>query len=188
MTDFPVFVGDKKTLKDWSPKLEGLTTDGTLITNLSSVTPTDSDYLLISDTSDSGNLKKATAEDVANLFKEDIASWTPTVTASGSMTVSSVTINHAEYEEGNNTVDINFSFDATLGGTVSNQIYITTPLTISTDWAMSGTALIQTGGAWGMGAIYGDHTSSAIRVFKSDLSSYSSGALKMRGTAKLKLA
>lgn len=54
--------------------------------------------------------------------------YTPTVTASGSMTVSSLVVNDAKYRKTGTTVELWLSLTMTLGGTASSTIYATLPI------------------------------------------------------------
>ena len=55
--------------------------------------------------------------------------WTPTVTASGSMTVSGLTINDAQWQWVNpNTANFKINLTFTLGGTASSTVIVSTPL------------------------------------------------------------
>lgn len=54
--------------------------------------------------------------------------YTPTVTASGSMTVSNLTVNDAKYRKTGTTVNLWLTLTMQLGGTASNTIYATLPI------------------------------------------------------------
>jgi hypothetical protein len=54
--------------------------------------------------------------------------FTPTVTASGSMTVSALTVVQARYLRSGPTINIMCTVGLTLGGTLSNGIYFTVPV------------------------------------------------------------
>lgn len=56
--------------------------------------------------------------------------WTPTITASGSMTVSSVTVQGAIYLRVGPIVYFTLEATFTLGGTASTTVYISPPITI----------------------------------------------------------
>lgn len=56
--------------------------------------------------------------------------WTPAVTASGSMTISGLTVTEAQYLRIGPLVFVKVFLAMTLGGTASNQIYITPPVTL----------------------------------------------------------
>jgi hypothetical protein len=58
----------------------------------------------------------------------DWRDWTPTVTASGAMTVSGVTILDAQYTRSGPRVDFKLYIACTLGGVAGNQILIGSPL------------------------------------------------------------
>jgi hypothetical protein len=82
--------------------------------------------------SNSGNVTipgTLTVTTPANIvFGSNWVSWTPTVTASGSMTISSLTITDAQYVRVGPLVYFKLQFSCTLGGTASNTIYATVPV------------------------------------------------------------
>jgi hypothetical protein len=63
------------------------------------------------------------------VFGSGWLSWTPTVTASGSMTITGLTITDAQYLRIGPLVFVKVFLAFTLGGTASNQIFISPPVT-----------------------------------------------------------
>ena len=58
-------------------------------------------------------------------------SWTPTLSANGSMTYTNTTINAARYKIDRDSVYVNIDILGTIGGTVTNEVYATLPYTKS---------------------------------------------------------
>ena len=58
-------------------------------------------------------------------------SWTPAISASGSMTVSGVTINDAQYSNDGATVRFKLYVSLTLGGTADFFVYFTLPIPLA---------------------------------------------------------
>jgi len=54
--------------------------------------------------------------------------WTPTLSASGSMTITSPSYNYKKFKVVGSTCFWELDFNATLGGTASDQVYITSPI------------------------------------------------------------
>ncbi len=66
--------------------------------------------------------------DITALTGITLSSWTPTVTASGSMTISSLAVNEARYQRIGGYYMFHVSINCTLGGTASNYVYLTAPV------------------------------------------------------------
>lgn len=58
-----------------------------------------------------------------------VSTWTPTLTASGSMTYTSTSVNKAIYVQVGKLVFFNVSFTGTVGGSVSTALKFTLPIT-----------------------------------------------------------
>lgn len=66
-------------------------------------------------------------EHISTTTSWDWSDWTPTFTASGSMTITSVVINVARYRQIGKTIHFIIDAGYTLGGTTSNSVYFTLP-------------------------------------------------------------
>lgn len=61
-----------------------------------------------------------------------VSTWTPSYTCNGSMTIGSTATAHAIYELSGSKVTVFFSFTGTLGGSASDQVRISLPITAGT--------------------------------------------------------
>ena len=104
-------------------------------------------------------------------------SWTPTYTASGSMTWTSITTEHARYKIVNDVVFFEIFVHGTTGGTQSNELRFTLPVNPENDgvaWAgrgfdSSSTAIREASGAWISGSSY-------VQVNQADNNNWSLGS------------
>jgi hypothetical protein len=84
---------------------------------------------------DTYNLREdiARMNDVADFVDsfDEVVTWSPVYTPSGSMTFTSVTTTFAEYTKIGNFVFVNLRAQGTIGGTLSNAIGISFPLTFA---------------------------------------------------------
>ena len=100
--------------------------------------------------------------------------WTPAASASGSLTYTSVTVNHAKYKVVPNGVKYKVKTTGTLGGSASNILYLTKPFlaTLAADSPVTGY-----GNTAGIAASVYVDASDLISVIKYDVSNYAtSGA------------
>ena len=88
-------------------------------------------------------------------FGSNWLTWTPTVTASGSMTVSSVSFTLNEYLRIGPLVFFQIHCTLTLGGTLSSVVYFTVPVSMSAqpDWSTS--SLVVSGPSTGLQPAFG---------------------------------
>lgn len=64
----------------------------------------------------------------SSIVSPNFSTWTPAVTASGSMTVSGVTITTAQYTQVGPLIFFQVSASFTLGGTAATDVYISLPV------------------------------------------------------------
>jgi hypothetical protein len=107
-------------------------------------------------------------------------SWTPTVTASGAMTVSALTVTDAQYLRIGPLVMFKVFVVCTLGGTASNQMLVTVPVTTAGQNSVI-TASINVGGganwfaAWG----YTDTSDNQFHVLQTGGGNYTLGSTSL---------
>jgi hypothetical protein len=65
-----------------------------------------------------------------SVLEFNMTSWTPTVTASGAMTVSAVAVNFAKWGDLGSAIYVVANVIFTLGGTASTDVYLTVPVNI----------------------------------------------------------
>lgn len=103
-------------------------------------------------------------------------SWSPTYSASGSMTYTSVSNNSVKYMQIGRTVFINVDFQGTTGGTASNGILFTLPVTALTATGRGGAVV--TDGATAVGGYYFLSSTTQITVRKYDASNFGLGGTR----------
>jgi hypothetical protein len=103
--------------------------------------------------------------------------WTPTFSASGSMTYSPVTLTQAQFKLAGNELRFNLiTATGTTGGTASTEINFTLPFTVSVpNGTMCTAAVIDGGGAIG-GRAYVSGTGTLVAVARYDNANFSLGA------------
>lgn len=131
-----------------------------------------------------------TMEDIAMLIETTIGSpsndavstaWTPSYSASGSMTFTGVTTDIAKYVIKGAEVTVFFRFTGTTGGTASNAIRFSLPLTsanvaAAAQW-ISPVYINQ--GTSATGFCYVDNNSATANVLKEDSSNWGLGASRL---------
>ncbi len=102
---------------------------------------------------DNNNWQNATTALVINtpIFKTDYMTWTPTMTVSGAMTYTSVSILRSVYMVDAHTCSIELCTDGTTGGTASNVIAGTLPITA---YGLAANVIIPSGGLVRDGGVY----------------------------------
>jgi hypothetical protein len=102
--------------------------------------------------------------------------YTPTFSAEGSMTYTSVTIFRSTYAKVGNLLILNFRSSAgTIGGTPSSYINITTPIAITNTFEGAHSAFfLYENGAWKTGTVTTAATGN-VRVYKPDASVFTAG-------------
>jgi hypothetical protein len=119
----------------------------------------------------------------ANLIQEPIyetrwLTWTPTFTAAGSMTYTSVTTTVAIYKITNENININFRSTGTTGGTASTSIDVSLPFDLSGIFYRFPCYTFDSSGnriGWG------DVITSAIKIYKIDTSNFGLGSSRELG-------
>lgn len=106
--------------------------------------------------------------------------WTPSYSASGSMTFTTVTTNQAKFNIVGKTLYFQISCNGTTGGTASNSLYVTMPVMNAIDSGSTsyGFTALSRDGAGYLGGICGDQTSSSphgIYIQKYDASNFGLG-------------
>ncbi len=99
--------------------------------------------------------------------------WTPTLGAAGSMTWTPTTVNQADYWTSGNIVYFIVDATGTTGGTASNALTFTLPITPSGAIQVYGMALWD--GFNGIG-VWSTNSGTTVNVFKGDNTNYSLGA------------
>ena len=113
-----------------------------------------------------------TVSNAANVvFGSGWASWTPTIAASGSMTVSSPTIFEAIYYRIGAICYFNLAVSITLGGTVSNEILFSLPFTHNGNGYVVCSAFI--GGNVAFAQV--PPSTNSVQVYPNGLGNYTSG-------------
>ncbi len=109
----------------YGANLQGLTASRPLDLDASKnlQSPTATDFKTTHSIASSGN-----NADITGLTGLTIDTWSPTVTASGSMTVSSLSVNQAQYKRYGPFIHFHVSCTFTLGGTASTQINVSVGL------------------------------------------------------------
>jgi hypothetical protein len=110
--------------------------------------------------------------------------WTPTVGASGSMSIGSTTV-VARYLQVGKTVSFYLYIAGTIGGSVSTTITATLPVTAKEAYNTFGGAQLQSGGSTGGAAIFCDNSTTVLNIRKYDAGNFSTGAgcvLRVTGT------
>ncbi len=112
-----------------------------------------------------------------NARETNWTNWTPTYSASGTMTFTSVTTTYAHYLVKDDTVHFSIKATGTTGGAASSQIRFTLPTVPDNDFAdgISGGGLVIDGGYLG-GFFAHQGTSNTIAVTRYDLGNWSLGA------------
>ena len=163
----------KAALLEASSIIDDLKADGSLITDLSAITPDADDLLLVGDDSDSNALAKITINDLLAAFDLTPSDYTPTIAVdSGAGTFTLPTIQYAQYVEIGNLVIFWVYVTGTITGTV-NRIRASRPSTALLSIKGSGNA-IDTGGFSYAG--YTIASTTALAVGKYDRSAIAPGA------------
>lgn len=103
------------------------------------------------------------------------SSWTPTITPFGSMTYTGVTIPHARYIQINKFVWFMISFSGTVGGTPTNRIKFSLPVTaVNQGNALNG-SLVDNGIIVASVATYASTTE--LDVYRYDNANYTAGVV-----------
>lgn len=115
-----------------------------------------------------GAAKSGANSDITALTGITLSTWSPTLTASGSMTVSSLAINDAKYQRIGGAIHFYFSANFTLGGSADQFVYIPRPTSGS---AMNLNVTLPCAATENGSAVDGprwryDHGGSRIIVFK----------------------
>jgi hypothetical protein len=111
-------------------------------------------------------------------FGSNWQTWTPALSASGSMTVSAVTANDASYLRLGPIVHIRLYISAaTLGGTLSNQVYITLPTGLTNAGVVQGVSghVVSGGGNWQAGVAWIEAGESRVKVMLSGQPNFAAG-------------
>lgn len=66
--------------------------------------------------------------------------WTPTVTGSGAMTISGLTVHRATWRDMIGKIDAEFHVQATPGGTLSNNVYVSAPVDFTSTYSTGRTS------------------------------------------------
>ena len=108
----------------------------------------------------------------------DWLNWAPTLGASGSMTVSAVTVEQAKFKMNSREVVISMHASFTLGGTASNTVTVTLPINSSYAYACVSASVFDTTAFGGGVAILPASASSTLSVRKPDASVFTIGSAK----------
>ena len=101
-------------------------------------------------------------------------SWTPTLSASGSMTYGTTTINFAKYIELGNLIIIMLDVTGTVGGTPSTDLTFTTPTSVSANTTSFSTTVLDGGSA--LAGICNRNSSTTLYVRRYDSAVWSAGS------------
>lgn len=102
-------------------------------------------------------------------------SWTPTLSASGSMTYTSTSITYAKYIQIGKLVYFKVFFTGTVGGTPSNGLNFTIPVTANAD-GVTGAVRVRDNGASAGGILFSNSTTQ-LGVSRYNVASYTAGAV-----------
>jgi hypothetical protein len=118
----------------------------------------------------------------------DGATWTPTVSASGTMTVSGLDIKQASWREDVGFCEFLTDFECTLGVAASTDVQFTLPAGAqAADSYGCGTAMCFSGGAWGVGMWY-INAASNLRVRLVHSANWTLGAAEVRAQGRYRMA
>jgi hypothetical protein len=90
--------------------------------------------------------------------------WSPTITAFGSMTVSGVSITDGQYLRFGPLVYCKLYVTLTLGGTTSNVVFATLPVTLSGNISAVACAVKTAGGLWNSSWGFADPTGNLLKI------------------------
>jgi hypothetical protein len=102
--------------------------------------------------------------------------WTPTVSASGAMTVSGLTINDAQYLRLGPLVFFKIFATMTLAGTAASALIMTLPLAIAGFSSTASGQVHQAGGTWAAGATLLDNAANTVRLSPTLETNYALGS------------
>ena len=109
-------------------------------------------------------INSAAAIVLSKLASDAWTAYTPTYTASGSMTYTSVTTNIARYIKIGRITFFELDASGTTGGTASTKLIASLPVTAATGYKIAGVSIVSDGGVLQMG-FYEENSTTQIEVF-----------------------
>lgn len=118
------------------------------------------------------------------------ANFTPSISAAGSMTVSTVGVSYYHWIRQGPDIFLQFDVGFVLGGTASQFVYITTPLAgIPAPTGQALTCMMQVGsGAWVAGYVYTDQNPAARLIATPMFANWSLGICRILVSGRIRVA